>query len=83
MPKDFVKKKGGRSVHDFPSNFFCLQSAEQFCRGNLQCLLKLGYRKILRIKERAGITFLRPNCFYLTEPTYSVGEPFCVSQSFG
>ena len=40
------------------------------------------YRKMLGIREGAGITIFRQNCFCLTVPNHFVQETFCVSESF-
>ena len=57
-----------------PKNFV----EETFCVSESD-----GLRKILGIREGAGITIFRQNCFCLTVPNPFLAETFCVSESFG
>ena len=59
---------------------FLPHSAENFCRGTLQCFINFGYRKTLCLWGEYHDFLLKICC--LTVPKIFVGEPFCVSQNF-
>ena len=64
LVKKNVRDKAGREYHDFLSKIFA-HSAESFRRGTFLCFRDFWSRKMLGIREGAGITIFRWNCFVL------------------
>ena len=57
------KRGGGGEYQDLPSKISCLRVPKNFVE-ELFCVSKnLWYRKMLGIREGAGITIFRQNCF--------------------
>ena len=79
VAKKFMDKREGggvgREYHDFPLENFCLTVPQNFVEEPFCVSESLWYRKMLRMREGAGITFFRQSFFCLTVPKNSVGEP--------
>ena len=86
IEKIFGYEGGGTKVneyHNFLSKFVCLTVPKNFAEEPFCVSESFWYRKLLGIKEGAGITIFRQNCFCLTVPNHSLEEAFCVSERFG
>ena len=74
-----VKDKRERGHHDFPSKLCCLTVPKNFV-GETCVSESFWYRKMLRIRERGGITTLHRK-FVVSIPKNIVGET-CDSEKF-
>ena len=70
-----------KGYHDFPLENFCLTVPKNFVEEPFCVSENFWYRKMLGIREGAGITIFCQNSF-VSLPKNFVEQPFCVSQNF-
>ena len=75
----FKREKSRFSIENFLSH-----STNKLRNGTRLSFTKiLVSRNFMNKRGGGGVTIFRPNCFFFTVPNPFVGEPFCVSESFG
>ena len=71
-----------KGYHDFPLKKFCLTVPENSVEEPFCVSKKFWYRKMLGIREGAGITIFCRNCFHSTENLRRGTLLCCVSENF-
>ena len=68
-----------KGYHDFLLKNICLTGPKNFVEEPFCVSENLWYRKMLGIREGAGVTIFCQNCF-VSVPKNFVGEPFCFTK---
>ena len=80
--RPLISVLNAKGYHDFPLKNFWLTVPKYFVEERFCVVENFWFRKMLGMREGAGLTIFPQNCFCLTGPNHFVEEPFCVSRNF-